>query len=316
MSAEHPDIAHTTDDHFADAALPARIGVGAGSSRHKEAEEQPKPHSGKFLAVRVSLIALAVAALALAGVIALSPGSTRTASTPWSSYSPPDNGLQGAQDIADYIAPYYRASASQQLAVVTAVKLTSSSNPLQVAIPVTTPAGTTTTTGSGASSAISYQPLPPSSTVLYNLCGTGSGNCSVGAGRPSAARLLLLRREALELALYTFKYISGTQTVVAILPPGRTTQGCTGICPQPQTTTTTKPVNLAVAFDRQELSQLLAVPLRQTLPEYLPPTVSQIQHAQEAEVVSVVTARGMFSERVEQAQDGGSVVILSPMAPS
>ena len=61
-------------------------------------------------------------------------------------------------------------------------------------------------------------------TIAYNLCGIGGKNCAIGVGQPSTDRLLLLRREALELALYTFKYIGGTQNVVAILPPGRTRQ--------------------------------------------------------------------------------------------
>ena len=312
MTDDRGNIAKATDDRFAGAALPTPIGVSAGTARH-ESEQERRPHSGKFLAVRVTLIGLAIAALALAGVIALSPKSHNATSVPWSTWSPPDSGLQGAQDIADYIAPYYRATPSAQLAVVTAINLNSSSNPLQVAIPATTP---TTTTQSGSNgSAISLEPLPARSTVVYNLCGTGSGNCSIGVGQPSSARLLLLRREALELALYTFKYIGGTQTVVAILPPGHTQQGCTGICPKPQATTTTKPVNLAVAFDRQELSQLLAVPLRATLPEYLPPSVAAMPSAREAELVSVITARGMFSEHVEQSQSGSQLVVLSPMSP-
>jgi hypothetical protein len=126
---------------------------------------------------------------------------------------------------------------------------------------------------------------------------------------------LLLRREALELALYTFKYIDGAQTVVAILPPGRTVQGCVGICAKPQVKTTTKPLSLALAFDRAELGPWLNRPVRQTLPEDLPPTVSQMSSAPEAELVSVLTAHGLFSERVEQAQDGSSVVVLSPLPP-
>ena len=38
--------------------------------------------------------------------------------------------------------------------------------------------------------------------VLYRLCGLGP-NCAIAKGKPSAERHLLLRREALELALYT-----------------------------------------------------------------------------------------------------------------
>src|ERR1700733_14328448 len=128
---------------------------------------------------------IAVAALGTSIGLATS-GRTKSAPSDWSSWQPLDGGLTGAQEIADYVAPYYRASPSNQLAVVTAVNLNNANSPLQVAVPA-----------SGNSGGL--VPLPSSSTIGYNMCGTGSTNCSIGVGQPSAARLLLLRREALEL---------------------------------------------------------------------------------------------------------------------
>jgi hypothetical protein len=120
----------------------------------------------------------------------------------------------------------------------------------------------------------------------------------------------------LELALYTFKYISGTHTVVAILPPGHTTQtSCTGICPKPHTPSSTKPLNIALAFDSKELQPWLDRPLRETLPEQLPPSVAQMPNAPEAELVSVITAHGLFQEHTEQAQDGSNLLVLNPLPP-
>lgn len=262
----------------------------------------PFPHRHFRLGV-VALLALGVCSLAVA--VALSTrGHSPSTSGAWSAWSPPNGGLTGAQEIADYVAPYYRASPSEQLAVVTAVNLTDPNNPLTVAVPA-----------SGSTSGL--VPLDASSTIVYNLCGVGSHDCSIGVGKPSTARLLLLRREALELALYTFKYLTGINTVVAILPPGRQVQGCVGICPKPPTSSTgqTSPVNLAVAFDHSELDTWLNRPLRDTLPEALPPTVSQMSSAPEAELVSILTAHGLFSEHSEQAQDGANVIILQPQAP-
>jgi hypothetical protein len=181
------------------------------------------------------------------------------------------------------------------------VNLNNPNAPVQVVVP--------------AGSSGSALPLPASGTIVYNLCGEGSSNCSIGAGTPSSNRLLLLRREALELALYTFKYISGTEFVVAILPPGYTLS-CTGTCTKNHGKPTIKPLNLAVAFERTELSPWLARPLRATLPESLPPTVSQMSGAREAELVSVLTSHGMFSESTAQAQDGSTVITLNgPLQP-
>jgi hypothetical protein len=258
-------------------------------------------HLGRFRWALAALFVLGAASLA-AAVVLSSASRVRTGGSDWSSWQPTDSGLAGAQEIADFIAPYYRAAPADQLAVVTAVNMSSSSNPLQVAVPA---AGT-----SGG-----LVPLPPSSTILYNLCGVGSSDCSIAVGTPSSNRLLLLRREALELALYTFKYLSGIQSVVAILPPGHTTVGCTGICSKPHEKTTVKPLDIAVAFDRPELAPWLSRPLRSTLPEQLPPTVSQMPGAPEAELVSIITARGLFAEHTEQAQDGSTVLALSPLPP-
>lgn len=283
----------STSDHLLEAAP-----IDSTAARERSA----RPHQAQRF--RLAFVALVVVCLAsLGGAVLLSNSSRHaTGSSDWSAWSPPDGGTQGAQEIADYLAPYYRAAPATQLSVVTVLDLENPNNPIHVVVPANGSSG-------------SLVPLSAKGTIVYNLCGTGSGDCSIGAGTPSAARLLLLRREALELALYTFKYIGGTQTVVAILPPGRTVQGCTGICPKPQTTTRTTPVNLALAFDRQELAPWLSRPIRSTLPEEIPPTVAQMPSAPEAELVSVITAHGLFSEHVETAQDGSSVIVLSPLPP-
>jgi hypothetical protein len=152
-------------------------------------------------------------------------------------------------------------------------------------------------------------------TIAYNLCGMGSANCSIGVGTPSPSRLLLLRREALELALYTFKYVGATDNVVAILPPGHTVLSCTGLCPRPNQKTTTKQVNIALVFLHDELRPLLSQSLGATFPEPFPPSVNQIAGAPEAPLVQQLTSRGMFNENIEQAQDGSSLIVLNPLPP-
>jgi hypothetical protein len=294
-----------TPEHAAERPVSAGRDLLATRDRERERERERSSRTGQFRRFKwaiVGLFGVALSALAAALILSSTGDRARSSGGDWSAFSPSQSGLAGAQEIADYVAPYYRASPSDQLAVVTAVNLNSASNPLQVAVPA-----------SGNSGGL--VPLPSSSTIVYNMCGTGSTNCSIGVGQPSAARLLLLRREALELALYTFKYMDNINSVVTILPPGHTVQGCTGICPKPHTNTTTKPLDVALAFDRNELSPWLGRPLHTTLPETLPPTVSEMQNAPEAELVSIITAHGLFSERTEQAQDGSTVIVLSPLPP-
>jgi hypothetical protein len=292
-------LARSSDEHTAERAL--RAPSRARGARR--AGRSLSPHSHKFLAATAMLIGVAVGAIAVAVVVALSATSTSSA-VQWSTWSPPDNGPAGEREIADEVSPFYRESPASQLVVVTVQNIASP---------------TSTGTGSGTEIALRDPTSGTLSavggnTAVYNLCGLGP-SCTIAGGTPSAARLLLLRREALELSLYTFKYINGVQNVVSILPPGHTVQTCTGICSQPNPPKTTKTVDLAVVFERQSLDRFLQQPLHDTLPEELPPTVSEMAAAPEAELVSVITGQALFQQQLVQSQTGGNVLVLSPEPP-
>jgi hypothetical protein len=310
---EQRQLVKAADEHVAEARLPAAVRL----SHERGGRRRSSPHAGKFRAALALLIGLAIGAVAVAVVI-LATGSSGSTSTPWSAWQPPDSGTQGASEIADHVAPLYRISGTNQLAVVTVAKLGSSSSAASATVSGTGAGGTGST-----GLQIAVRPDPSSSavsllnghTVAYNLCGIGSPNCSIGVGTPSTNRLLLLRREALELALYTFKYVGGTDNVVAILPPGHTVTSCTGLCPKPNQRTTTKPVNIALLFLHDELTPWLEQPLAATFPEPFPPTMDQVAGAPESPLVEQITARGMFTESVEQAQDGSNLIVLNPLPP-
>jgi hypothetical protein len=117
--------------------------------------------------------------------------------------------------------------------------------------------------------------------------------------------MLLLRREALELALYTFKYTSASN-VIAVLPPGHsvTTSGTPG-----------SKVTVAALFERSELQTFLKTPLKKTLSDY-PLDISELglwSKTTEAELVQEITADGLFSSQVEAQQEGGTLLVLSPL---
>jgi hypothetical protein len=308
---EHSRIVRASGD---DAALEAPRQAMSGS-HERSAPRESFPHAGKFRAAISVLIGFAIGALAVAAVILIA-GHKSSPAGRWSSWQPSDSGAQGAREIADHVAPLYRISNTNQLAVVTVVNLGNSAA-AQAA------AQTGVSNGTSGGLQVAVRPDPSSSalslltgnTVAYNLCGIGSSNCTIGVGTPSTNRLLLLRREALELALYTFKYVSGTDNVVAILPPGHTVTGCTGICKKPNASKV-QPVNIALLFLHDELKPWLQQPLNQTLPEQFPPTVDQMPNAPEAGLVEQITARGLFNENVEQVQDGSNLIVLTPLPPS
>ena len=63
--------------------------------------------------------------------------------------------------------------------------------------------------------------------VLYRLDGLGP-NGSILGGQPSRTRLKFVQREALELALYTFRYLPDVKQVVTLLPARRRHRGDQG----------------------------------------------------------------------------------------
>jgi hypothetical protein len=299
------------DEHAADAPLPAAVAVNRGRSAGSESS----PHSQKFRAATATLVGVALGALVIALTILASSGGSGP-SAKWSSWKPLDNGTLGAREIADHIAPFYRISAVDQLAVVTVANISGSA-----AATTSTSASSSAATGlqvavreNPSSSAVS---VLTGNTIGYNLCGIGAANCAIRAGTPSADRLLLLRREALELALYTFKYISGVQNVIAILPPGHAAATLTAKPPS-ASKPASQSVDVAVLFLRDELKPWLNQPLSSTLPEQFPPPVPELslwKQTTEAGLVDQITARGLFSEHVVQAQDGSKLIVLDPMPP-
>ena len=304
--SEHVD--KSTEDTAASTPL---LGVIA-LRRRDDGRLKDSPHAHKFRIALALLIGLGVAAVVVAIVIAVSGvGGPAPA---WSSWKPPDTGIQGADEIADQIAPFYRISGTQQLDVVTVVNLSNANsvNPLTGA-----PEGLQVSVRASATS--SAASVLPGNTIAYNLCGVGSANCEITSGKPSTLRELLLRREALELALYTLKYISGTSNVVAILPPSYIVNQCKGICSSPHPAVTRTRETIAVLFTKTELAPWLSQPLRNTLTLTYPPAVSQLQlwsETEEAGLVAQLTAQGLFSGQLVHAQDGSTMMELTPLPPS
>jgi hypothetical protein len=281
------------------ASTPAR-GV-----RTQARARRASPHAHKFLIITASLVGLAIGALIIAVFLASSSSPSHAAA--WSSWSPQDNGLAGEREIAAAISPFYRATPAAQLAVVTVRNVSSTATgtpntdlPTQVVLHDPSTGALVPLSGT---------------TALYNLCGLGPG-CTVSPGQPSSARELLLRREALELSLYTLKYISGVDNVLTLLPPGQAVVSAQ-LSPTPPapTSTSTTTVDLAVLFERQGLSNELSAPLKASLPEQVAPSVADMTSAPEAELVSVLTGQGLFTQRTIQIQDGTQAVLLSQVPP-
>ena len=147
--------------------------------------------------------------MAIGAAVYVATGSGNGAPDGWSGWKPTtDDGEKAAKQIATHVGREYRLADGSQIVGV-------QGGPLEIdALGLTVPLSIAMKTApqGGDIDFIDGKGL------LYTLNGLGPKG-SVRGGKPSEQRLLLLRREALELALYTFRYISDVDEVVALLPP-------------------------------------------------------------------------------------------------
>lgn len=239
-------------------------------------------------------------ALALIGGIALGALVvllTRPDAVPnpaWSSWEPSGSSTAQVKQIADHVAKEYRFQ-GQQMAVAlggppTVAAGGDSTSPIPVAAIAVRP---DTSTGKAEENDIEL--VDASKSMQYVLCGLGD-NCSLSSGPPTEARHTLLRREALELALYTFKYVDGVDSVTVFLPPPAGTQS-------PAT---------AVFLERGDTGTELSKPLSQTLSP-ITPSVGTIK-AGELQTLNRITRARLYQFQYTQAQDLSAVLVLDPIA--
>jgi hypothetical protein len=241
---------------------------------------------GRRFTLLYAFLGLAVLAAIGGIVLAATGGHVGAGPAAWSSWKPADSGQNGAKQIAAHVAREYHLPSGAQLVEVFAkppsVSPGSQNIPLHYVVKQ----------GKGQNG----EPIAISSgdTIQYSLCGLGD-SCAIATGTPSVQRGTLVRREILELALYTFKYMSGVKNVIAFMPP---TPGST-----PKYT---------VFLQRSDLDSQLKVPLTQTLSAKtpLPNTITR----REQQTIDSTTESKVYSYSLSQTQTGEAVLVLSPIS--
>lgn len=253
--------------------------------------KQPEGESygARFRFAYVGLALVVGAAVAVLVVVLL---QGRPAAGPhWSTWKPPSGSrLDQAAAIAGHVAPEYRlTTGGAELVAVQAHAPEIQNVPVEAVV----------VRGASGSSQ-DYKITSTKNAVSYVLCGLGT-RCAITSGTPTVARARLLRREALELALYTFRYVNGIDSVVTFLPPNPAAKA-------------NQQTSSALYFRKSQYSQQYKdTPLADTLPgrprgELLP--------AQQASLVDKLTYPALYNYQLENAGDGSSgVLILSPLIP-
>jgi hypothetical protein len=120
------------------------------------------------------------------------------------------------------------------------------------------------------------------------MCGTAD-KCGLSPVRTQET-IPLLRRESLELALYTFKYSPNVESVVSLLPPEGDTAG-------------------AIYLKRKNLADQLSKPLVDTLPPHEQLSYSGMSEVERARVARL-TADHLYTSRFVQGPSGSTLLVL------
>jgi hypothetical protein len=277
-------------DAVSEQPLPKREEQALVIARRKAEAKVPRHRFGLAYLVLAALLGAAVGLF----VVFVSNGG-RGGGQQWSAWKPTQDGVQRLDEIAKTVGREYALPTGRQLVGVLStppvVQGQGTPVPLRAIAVRTGLAGETSEDASfyGAGDAWAYV-----------LCGFGT-SCSISEGKPTVERYDLLRREALELALYTFKYNSGIQSVLTYMPPARN-QNASG-----QVTSS------LIFLRRGDVKQALDEPLRMTL---LPPKTNlkpgQMSAAELSRVRRYTDSR-VFNFQFQQLADGTAIVVLDPI---
>jgi hypothetical protein len=252
----------------------------------------PQRNSRRFLLAYVLLgTILGGAAAGFGLLLTTGPGQGDDQSTGgWSDWRPTARGEAGVDQIANFVASRYRLPSGKQLVAVVA------DQPLvQSQVPVSTVA--IEQARKDAQGESDYVLHDTGGDYMYVMCGLGQ-NCAIREGPASVERHRLLRREALELALYTFRYVDGVDSIIAFLPPPRGEQ----------------PTSL-LYFRKRDFRDHLDRPLSETLPGERPPKMDAIPES-ERRLIDQLTTKNLFKYEFQQGPDASAILVLTPQFPS
>jgi hypothetical protein len=272
-------------------AAPAAAG---GGSR----EALPSPYRARFGFITGVLLGCGIAAAVLLLVVLTSGGPRDEGlARDWSTWHPDTTeSFNGAYEIARHIQAAYHNEKKKPLASVTSGPIAFGQIPLTVAIP----------------DGDDVRPLYGVG-VQYTLGGSGRAGL-LKDSKPSKERRLLLRREALELSLYSFRYLPDVTMVVTLMPPapkaeqvhpepkGRKAAAKAAKVKQPRYQ------DQAIFYRPGDLKSQLEIPLKFTMSPATP-TIRGFD-GEEADRVESLTIGNLFEYVRRPGSDGRAYLLL------
>lgn len=269
----------------------------AAAAEAASRSERPSPYRARFGFVTGVLLGCGIAAAVLLLVVITSGGpKDEGLARDWSTWHPDTtDSFIGADEIAKHVQGTYRNEHEKPLASVTSGPIAFGTIPLTVAIP----------------SGDNVQPLDGPG-VQYTLGGAGKGGL-LKDSKPSKARHRLLRREALELALYSFRYLPNVTMVVTLMPPAPKVEQ---VHPKLKGKAAAKAARAkepslqeqAIFYRPGDLKPQLEVPLKFTM-NPATPTINRFK-GEEARRVDSLTLNNLFEYVRQPGQDGRAYLVL------
>ena len=288
------------DDVMGKAAADAKpvpgnaVGTGVARTETRADRARRLAYRSRFAAFYVLL---AIVAGAGVGALLVLVGRGSPAPAPaWSAWEPAGSAERRLAQIGDHVGDQYRLPSGKPLVAITYAGAPTVTGPDGSTFQVRAIAVRPDTTA-GRAEADDINTVSAANTVMFTLCGLGT-SCSIAEGKPSQARGQLLRREALELALYSFTYLKGVDSTLVLLPPRADGKAAT-----------------AVFVEHGDVRGELGRPLDQTFTAPLTPGVGEIQ-PDEQRIIDRTTRSRIYEYSYLQAQDGSPVMVLTPALSS
>jgi hypothetical protein len=270
-------------------AVPAAAGTVPDVTRPMPslAPAAPTRFGKRFALVYVGLLAIFAGAIAAFVILLVAPG--HASAHGWSAWKPAKGSPANmTKQIAAHVAGEYKLnkSGAQLVTIVAeAPSVTSGTHKVSISnIAIKTPPK------NGKSKGI--QLFPSGSIWEDEFCGIGGTQCSI-PGKPTTGRGQLVRREALEVALYTFKYVPSVNSVLAFMPPPA------GARP------------MLLFLRKSSFTKQLSQPLAKTLPLARPPLPNEPDPTEKA-AIDGITLPALYSYTLQQLQDASALLVLAP----
>jgi hypothetical protein len=247
----------------------------------------PAPFRSRFGFAWGALIGIALCAAGALALLIASPRDTGPKlADHWSKWQPETSRMvDGAVDIAGHVGLQYKLDGGEQLVSVRSSSLELGGQEIGVAV---------------RPQRGDLQFLEGDG-LLYILNGLGP-NGRLPTGTPTKKRGRLLMREALELALYSFRYLDDVTMVAVLLPQTaeQAEQNAGGAAAAPQTN--------AVFYRPGDLLDQLQVPLERTLSPKTPRPSTMTKD--ESLRVDDLTLRNLFLASVQPLEANQNYLVL------